>query len=82
VESNVAVQCHLGTSISSLLSMDLLQQVGDLHFMVSDYYKALIHASNKKSPKDAFDLCWCSNAYASQPHSLDGTGNVAHHTTT
>ena len=65
MESNVAVQCYLCTSISSL-SMDLLQQVGDLHFMVPDHYKALIHAANNKSLKDAFNLCWCSNAYASQ----------------
>ena len=56
--------------------------MGDLLFMVPDHYKALTHAANKKSLKDAFDLCWCSNAYASQPHPLDGMGNVAHHTTT
>ena len=56
--------------------------MGNLLFMVPDHYKALTHAANKKSLQDVFDLCWCSDAYASQPHPLDGTGNVAHHTTT
>ena len=60
----------------------LVAASGGSPFMVPYYYKALIHAANKKSLQDAFDLCWCSNAYASQPHPLDGTGNVAHHTTT